>query len=66
MAEALAREAGARKISVARLSILSNSFLILLKVVVGSLSGSVSIVADALHSGADLLAALVAFFTVRQ
>ncbi|HEY3283124.1 MAG TPA: cation diffusion facilitator family transporter, partial [Armatimonadota bacterium] len=47
-------------------SILSNSFLILLKVVVGSLSGSVSIVADALHSGADLLAALVAFFTVRQ
>ena len=39
-----------RKISVARLSVLSNSLLIALKVTVGVLGGSVSILSEAIHS----------------
>jgi len=54
-----------RKISIARLSVLSNSLLVILKVIVGWLSGSVSILSEAIHSSMDLLAALIAFFSVR-
>jgi cation diffusion facilitator family transporter len=54
-----------RKVSVARLSILSNSILIVLKILVGLLSGSVSILSEAIHSFMDLLASFVAFFSVR-
>ena len=49
----------------AGLSILSNSLLILMKFVIGMISGSVSIISEAIHSGMDLLAALIAFFAVR-
>ena len=51
--------------SAAGLSILSNSLLILLKVVVGILSGSISIISEAIHSGIDLVAAAIAFFCLR-
>jgi cation diffusion facilitator family transporter len=54
-----------KKVSVARLSILSNSILIMMKMVVGLLSGSVSIISEAIHSFMDLLASVVAFFSVR-
>ena len=54
-----------RKVSVARLSVLSNSLLIIMKVIVGILSGSVSILSEAIHSTMDLLAALISFFSVR-
>jgi cation diffusion facilitator family transporter len=54
-----------RKTSIARLSVFSNSVLILMKVVVGILSGSVSILSEAIHSFMDLLAAIIAFFSVR-
>jgi cation diffusion facilitator family transporter len=54
-----------KKIRVARLSILSNSMLIILKLIVGLLSGSVSIISEAIHSFMDLLASIVAFFSVR-
>jgi len=53
------------KVNVARLSILSNSTLIILKVVAGILSGSVSIISEAIHSSMDLVAALIAFFAVK-
>jgi cation diffusion facilitator family transporter len=53
------------KVKTARLSILSNSLLIIMKVVVGILSGSVSIISEAIHSSMDLVAALIAFFSVR-
>jgi len=53
------------KVKVARLSIVSNTFLIILKIVVGLLSGSVSIISEAIHSSMDLIAALIAFFSVR-
>jgi len=54
-----------KKTKIARLSILSNSFLIVIKLIVGLLSGSVSIISEAIHSSMDLLAAIIAFFAVR-
>jgi cation diffusion facilitator family transporter len=55
-----------RKTKVAALSIASNSILIMLKIIAGLLSGSVSIISEAIHSGMDLLAAIIAFFAVRM
>ncbi|HWR41144.1 MAG TPA: cation diffusion facilitator family transporter [Patescibacteria group bacterium] len=54
------------KKNTARLSIISNTSLVILKLVVGVYSGSVSIVSEAAHSGVDLLAAMVAFYAVRK
>jgi cation diffusion facilitator family transporter len=54
-----------RKAKYARLSIASNSFLIIIKIIVGILSGSVSIISEAIHSGVDLLAALIAYISVK-
>jgi len=53
------------KVSIARLSILSNSLLILMKLIVGIISGSVSIISEAIHSSMDLVAAIIAFLSVR-
>jgi cation diffusion facilitator family transporter len=54
-----------QKVKVARLSILSNTCLIIMKVVAGIMSGSVSILSEAIHSSMDLMAAVIAFFSVR-
>ena len=54
-----------KKISVARLSIISNSVLICLKLLTGVISGSISIISEAIHSFMDLLASIIAFFSVR-
>ena len=54
-----------KKIAAARLSIVSNSALIVLKLAAGLISGSVSIISEAIHSFMDLLAAIIAFFSVR-
>lgn len=53
------------KIKTARLSIISNTLLIVMKLVVGLISGSVSIISEAIHSSMDLIAALIAFFSVK-
>jgi cation diffusion facilitator family transporter len=53
------------KVSIARLSILSNTCLIIMKLIVGLISGSVSIISEAIHSSMDLMAAIIAFFSVR-
>jgi cation diffusion facilitator family transporter len=53
------------KVSIARLSIVSNSLLIIMKLAVGIISGSVSILSEAIHSSMDLIAAIIAFFSVR-
>ena len=50
----------------ALLSVLSNTILVLLKLVVGLALGSVSIISEAIHSGMDLLASVIAFFSVRK
>ena len=54
-----------RKERVAILSVVSNSFLVLFKVIVGVLIGSVSIISEAIHSCMDLLAAIIAMFSVK-
>lgn len=54
-----------QKTNAARLSIFSNTGLIVLKLVVGIISGSVSIISEAIHSFMDLLASVIAYFSVR-
>jgi cation diffusion facilitator family transporter len=54
-----------RKLLAARLSVISNIALILFKIIVGVISGSVSIISEAIHSGVDLLASFIALFSVR-
>jgi cation diffusion facilitator family transporter len=50
----------------AALSIASNTLLIALKVVAGSITGSVAILTEAMHSAIDLVASIVAYFSVRK
>ena len=54
-----------RKRNAALLSIVSNSALVAAKLAVGILSGSVSVLSEAVHSTTDLVASVVAFFSVR-
>lgn len=54
-----------RKTGVAWLSVISNGTLVILKIVVGLLIGSVSVISEAIHSGVDLVAALIALFAVK-
>lgn len=54
-----------RKQTAALLSVSSNTLLVLAKLFVGYLVGSVSIISEAIHSGVDLLAAIIAFLAVR-
>jgi cation diffusion facilitator family transporter len=49
----------------ASISVASNSGLVLIKLLVGWLSGSVSILSEAIHSANDLLAAVIAWVSVR-
>src|SRR4051812_32735830 len=55
-----------RKTRAAALSIASNSVLIALKVVAGLVTGSVAILTEAAHSAIDLLASVIAFFSLRK
>ena len=55
-----------RKMMVALLSIFSNAFLVAGKLIVGFLIGSVSVISEAIHSGVDLLASIIAFLAVRS
>jgi cation diffusion facilitator family transporter len=48
------------------MSIASNSGLILLKVVAGTITGSVALLTEAMHSAIDLIASIVAFIAVRK
>jgi len=54
-----------KKSSAALLSVTSNTALVLLKLTVGIMIGSVSVISEAIHSGVDLLAAVIALFAVR-
>jgi len=54
------------KQNTARLSVISNTGLVLMKFVVGFAIGSVSIISEAIHSSMDLIAAVIAFFSVRK
>ena len=54
------------KARTAALSVASNSTLIVLKVVAGTITGSVAILTEAIHSSIDLIASIVAFLSVRK
>lgn len=54
------------KQNAALLSIGSNIILILSKLIVGLITNSISIISEAVHSFTDLLAAIIAFFSVKQ
>jgi cation diffusion facilitator family transporter len=66
MASQLSDAAPDTKLRTAALSVVSNSALILLKVVAGTVTGSVAILTEAIHSSIDLVASIVAFFSVRK
>ncbi|NOY49793.1 MAG: cation transporter [Chlorobi bacterium] len=53
------------KVKTARLSIYSNTLLIILNLVVGLFSGSISIISEAIHTVIDLLASIMAYFSVK-
>jgi len=50
----------------AGVSVMSNSILISLKFFVGFLTGSISIISEAIHSASDLLASFLALFSVSR
>ena len=53
------------KVKIARLSIFSNLFLIIIKLIIGVITGAVSLMSEAIHSGIDLLASLIAFISIK-
>ena len=57
---------GKLKKRTAWLSIFSNTILVILKLMVGLYVGAVSLISEALHSGTDLIAALIAFWAVHK
>lgn len=59
-------DAAAEKIHVARLSVYSNTALVVTKLLVGLMMMSVGVISEALHSGIDLVAAIIARFSVKR
>ena len=53
------------KSKVAFVSVLSAIFLTTFKLVIGLITGSLGIISEALHSGLDLVAAIITFFAVK-
>jgi cation diffusion facilitator family transporter len=53
------------KLSVALLSVFAAVFLTGFKLIVGLMTGSLGILSEALHSGLDLVAAVITYFSVR-
>jgi len=59
-------DVNAAKAGVVKLSVASNAALVAFKLAVGLFIGSVSVLSEAIHSGIDLVAALIAYFAVRS
>ena len=57
---------GSTKFGAARLSIVSNTALIALKVIAGAVTGSIAIITEAVHSSIDLMASIVAYLSLRK
>jgi len=57
---------GSSKFGAARLSMISNTTLIVLKVAAGAITGSIAIITEAVHSSIDLLASIVAYLSLRK
>lgn len=54
------------KQSGALISVVSNTSLVVFKIISGLAMGSVSVLSEAIHSGIDLVASLVAFISIRK
>lgn len=54
------------KMRVAQLSVISNSFLVLFKLIVGFMMQSVSVISEGVHSAIDLVASIIAYFAVKE
>ncbi|HIJ07145.1 cation diffusion facilitator family transporter [Methanocalculus sp.] len=54
------------KKQIAGVAIASNTFLVILKLAIGFLTGSVAIISDAVHSATDIIASSIAYFAVRK
>jgi cation diffusion facilitator family transporter len=50
----------------ALLSVFSNTTLVVIKLLTGLVTGSMAVISEALHSGTDLVASLMAFLSVRE
>ena len=50
---------------VALISVFAAIFLTVSKLIIGMLTGSLGILSEALHSGLDLVAAVITYFSVR-
>lgn len=59
-------DAASEKVQVARLSVYSNTALVVTKLIVGVMMMSVGVISEALHSGIDLVAAVIARFSVKR
>jgi cation diffusion facilitator family transporter len=59
-------DAAQEKIAIAKLSVTSNSSLVLLKLFAGLMMGSVAVLSEAIHSGIDLIAAVIARYSVKK
>lgn len=55
-----------RSVRLAGLSIISNTFVVGIKLIAGFLTGSVAILSEAIHSFLDLMASVITFFSVRM
>ena len=54
-----------RRVKAASVSVISNTTLLALKLIVGVISGSISIISAAVDSLNDLMASVIAFFSIR-
>jgi cation diffusion facilitator family transporter len=54
------------KQNAAFLSISSNACLIVFKIIAGVLMGSISVISEATHSAIDLIASIIAFFSIKK
>lgn len=54
------------KLKAARLSVLAGATLTAIKLIVGVNMNSASVISEGIHSGLDLVAAIIAFFSVRE
>ncbi|HEX7510509.1 MAG TPA: cation diffusion facilitator family transporter, partial [Chitinivibrionales bacterium] len=50
----------------ALLSVFSNTLLILMKITAGILMGSISVISEGIHSAIDLIASIVAYFSIKK
>lgn len=55
-----------KKSRVAFLSVISNGSLVVMKLIIGILINSVSVISEAIHSAVDLTAAVIAFYAVKK